>query len=202
MGFWPLTLTPEVFTGNPATVNDPYYATGTAGASFPGPNGARMPLGTPVMQLSAPGAASLSYPQQRLRYRYVRLNYTTAPPSGLLAGGPVYWKDNTFTVVTTNSAEAMYGLGNPLNFIAGVLLNANATNGNFIMIQTYGYNAAVVVTSSGTAAGDWIIGFSSTNQATNRVASGTAPTQTPLGIALSAYSNGLAPTLVWVGTDG
>jgi hypothetical protein len=199
MGFWPLTLTPEVFTGNPATVNDPYNAMAT---STVGPNGARMPLGTPVMQLSAPGAAQLSYPQQRLRYRYVRLNYTTAPPSGLIAGGPVYWKDNTFTVVTTNAAEAMYGLGNPLNFIAGVLLNAQATNGNFIMIQTYGYNAGVVVTSL-TVAGDWVIGSStSTNQATSRVASGVAPTQVPLGIALSAYSNGLAPTLVWVGTDG
>lgn len=201
MGAWPFTLTPEIFTGNPATVNDPYVASNVSGSTV-GPNGARMPLGTPVMQLSAPGATSLSYPQQRLRYRYVRLNTTTAPPSGLQAGGPVYWKDNTFTVVTANYAEAMYGTGNPLNFIAGVLLNANATNGNYIMIQVYGYNAAVVVTSTGTVAGDWIIGFASANQATNRVASGTAPTQLPLGIALSAYCNGTAATLIFVESDG
>jgi hypothetical protein len=149
--------TMEISTGNVATVNDAYVSNV---ASYNGPQaGALNPLGG-AMYLTDTSA-------RRLKYRYVRLN-CTAPPTFIV--GPVYWKDNTYTVVTALSSEALYGI----NSFAGVLLNVNATNGNYVFIQTAGHLGGVVVAAS-TAAGDAIIPATGT-QLFGRTAANTAPT--------------------------
>jgi hypothetical protein len=166
MSTWPFVSAPEIFTGNVATVNDPFNT-----ALFN--NGARMLLGTRFYQTDSSG--------RRTKYVYVRLNSTTPPT---LIVGPVFWKDNTFTVVTAVSTEGLYGI----NAVAGLLLNANATNGNYVMIQLSGHAAAVPAPAS-TAAGDTIIGASG-NQQLARVAANTAPTNNVFAFAETAVSGG------------
>lgn len=183
-GFWPFTLTPEVFTGNPATVNDAYNT------ALPN-NGARMPLGTPVYQTLGPNTTPSSPVGARVKYRYVRLNCTTPPT--FIAGGPLFWKDNTFTIVTAVAAEAPAGV----NGVAGILVNNNPTNGNYILMQTNGYNAAVQA-AAGTVGGDAIIPGSAASMTTYRVASGTAPSQATLAIAVgnAVASGSIAAVIV------
>ena len=162
-------LTGEVFTGNPKTVNDPFGAT-----NFPGNNGARMALGTAIYTVdSVTGGIQ--------KWRYVRLNSTTPPT---LVVGPVYWKDNTYQVVTAVSSESLMGI----NGVAGLLWNTSATNGNFVFIQVLGHAAAVPAPGS-TAIGDSIIAASG-NQQVARVAANTAPTNTVLALAETAVSGG------------
>ena len=62
----------------------------------------------------------------------MRLNTTVAATIVL---GPVYWKDNTYQVVTQKTSEALMGI----NGLAGLLVNVNATNGNFVFILVYGH---------------------------------------------------------------
>lgn len=154
---------PEISTGDPATVNDAYDTTKYQ-------NGARMQPGAAFYTKDSSGRIQ--------KYRYVRLN-STAPPTAIV--GPVYWKDNTRQVVTAVYSEALH-----VNAAAGVLLNASATNGNWVCILVYGYVNMVVAAS--TAAGDALIGASG-NQLTARVAAGTAPTNKVLAWAQTAISS-------------
>jgi hypothetical protein len=165
----PLSLidTLQVSTGNPATVNDKYDPTQPN-------NGAQAPLGAAVV---------LAGPNGFQKFRYVRLNATTPPASFVV--GPVYWKDATQTVVTTNSAEAAGGL----NAVAGVLVNPNATNGNFVLIQVAGY-ISNLATAAG-AAGDAIVPAAG-QQAVTNVASGTAPGLRPIAYLVTAAAGGAA----------
>lgn len=174
MGTFPFVPTPEVFTGNPATVNDPFDATKIN-------QGARMFLGTAFYQTDSTG--------RLLKYRYVRYNPTAAV---VLAAsnvpGIVYWKDNTFGVVTPTMSESTT---TTLNSLAGWLLNVNAVAGNYVCIQVRGYLASANVAAS-TALGDNLVGGGAA-LVTVRVASGTAPTSKLVaGIALAAVSGGLA----------
>lgn len=180
MGMIPHTLTTEVFTGNPATVNDPFDATKLN-------NGARVPLGTILMLLDSSG--------RRLKYRYVRYNPTAAV--GLVANtnvpGVVYWKDNTFTVVTPTMSE---GITTTLQSVAGYLLNAAATAGNFVFIQVGGYLKNAVVAAA-TAIGDSQVGSGATPLISARVAAATAPTSKIVaGVALAAIAGAQADVLV------
>jgi len=191
-GFFPFTLTPEIYglNGNPALTNDPFNVLN--------PNsGARMPLGTPAyLQVTAALATQFGFPSSvvgsRLKFRYVRLNSTTPP--ALVAGGPLFWKDTTFTIVTANPSEGMNGSNGPA-FPAGILLNGNATNGNYIWMQTYGYNATVQMPTN-TDTGASIIPASGTVQATYKITYGTAPSQVPLAIAIGPSINGSGPGLI------
>lgn len=169
-------LTAEVFTGNPATVNDPFSTTG-----FPGNNGARMALGTAIYTIdSTTGGVQ--------KWRYVRLN-TTVDATKVL--GPVYWKDNTYQVVTQKDTEALMGL----NGLAGLLANVNATNGSYVFILVYGHYPAVPLTAG--SAGDTVIGATGTQLVTN-IAKGTAPTNTVLALAETAVAAGKADMRICV----
>jgi hypothetical protein len=178
MSTWPFVPTPEIFTGNVATVNDPFDA------NKPN-NGARLALGTAVYQTDSTG--------RLLKYRYVRYSPTAAVV--LAAGntpGIVYWKDATFGVVTPTMSES---LTTTLNSVAGWLLNVNATVGNYVFIQVRGFLAAANVAAA-TALGDNLVGGGAA-MVTVRVASGTAPTSKLVaGIALAAVSGGLANVFV------
>lgn len=132
-----------------------------------------------------------------LYHRYVRLNPGTPPSSYIV--GPVYWQDNTFTVVTTTMSN---GVTAGPNSIAGILLNAQATasvlTGNWVWIFTGGYLPAVVVAAS-TAKDDILIGTTG-DQTFARVAAGTAPTYKPAAIALTNVASTLSD--IFVQLDG
>lgn len=172
------SLTGEVYTGNPATVNDAFSST----ATFPWPNGARNALGTAIYTID-------SVTGTPLKWRYVRLNSTT---TATLVLGPVYYKDNTRGIVTIQSTESLMAL----NGIAGLLVNLNATNGNFIFILTHGHYAAVPV-PAGTAVGDQIIGAAGAQQV-GKTSANTAPVNVPLGLAETAVAAGVSDLFVSV----
>lgn len=164
--------TAEITTGNVATVNDAYVTSSFSENGLT--NGAKAPLGAALYLSDAVG--------RRYKYRYVRLNCTAAPGSFIV--GPVYWKDNTYTVVTALSSEALFGI----NAIAGLLLNTTPTNGNYVWIQTFGYAKAVACPLY-IAAGDALVGSSGT-QLLARVTANTAPTNKLFAWAETAVSAG------------
>lgn len=127
------------------------------------------------------------------KYRYVRY-YSTSNPAltALTAPSPVFWVDTTYTTVTGVSTESVTGL---LNSVAGYLM-PNTTDipgltntilqGSFVWICVGGYIPGAKGVAS-TAADDNVIG-STTTFVPNRIASGTAPTFRPFGIAQSAFN--------------
>lgn len=181
MSTFPFTPTPEIFTGNVLTVNDPFNA-----AAFN--NGARMAPGTRIYQTDSSG--------RLLKYRYVRYNPTAAVTltANTNVPGVVYWKDNTFTVVTPTASE---GITTKINQIAGYLLNANATAGNFVFIQVAGYLSNAVVAAS-TAVDDLQIGLATTPLITGRVASGANISARPVAVSLTAISGNQSAVLVCI----
>lgn len=167
-----LSLTPQITTGDIATVNDARDTTKPL-------NGALNPLGSVWRGFDANGRPQV--------IRYVRYN----PTAGITdAVGPVFWKDNTFTVVTPTLSECVTAAANSA---AGLLLNASVTDGNFIFILTYGYAAAVLVPAS-TVKDDSLVGGAS--QAFVRVASATAPTYKPMAIALTDRASNASDILM------
>ena len=175
--------TAEVYTGVFSTVNDAYIASpgvsqGAVGLTL----GARNPLGRTVYSTDLTTG-------RRFKNKYVRLNSTT---TATLIVGPVYYKDETFEVVTIQSSESQFGV----NGIAGILLNVNATNGNYVYILTNGILAGVAVPAS-TAAGDCLIGAAGA-QALARVAANTAPTNRKCAWALTAVASGVSDIYVEV----
>lgn len=185
--------TANISTGNVATVNDPFIASTPIGqGGFGLVNGARNPLGTAVYV--SDGTTS----GRRWKVRYVRINPTTPPAAYIV--GPVYWKDNTFQVVTTNTAEAPAGI----NGVAGFLLNAQATpsvlTGNYVFILVFGFIGAANLGSptvpASTAAGDLLIGSAGNTQAMARSAAGANRTNVEVAYAMTAISGGLADVMV------
>jgi len=176
------SLTAEVYTGNPATVNDAYSST----ATFPWPNGARQALGTALYTIDATTGSVL-------KWRYVRLNSTT---TATLVVGPVYYKDNTRGIVTIQSTESLMAL----NGIAGLLVNVNATNGNFVFILTHGHYGGVAV-PAGTAVGDSIYGAAGAQQV-GKTSANTATPNVALALAETAVASGVSDLYVCVEDSG
>jgi hypothetical protein len=176
------SLTAEVYTGNPATVNDAYNAS----ATFPWPNGQRQALGTALYTIDATTGSVL-------KWRYVRLNSTTTTT---LIVGPVYYKDNTRGIVTIQSSESLMSY----NGIAGFLMNTGATNGNFVFILVSGHAGAVAAPAS-SAVGDQCVGGSGA-QVLVRVAAGTAPTYNVVALIETAVAAGVSDMRVCVEDSG
>ena len=169
----------HVSTGRPETVNDPFDTTKPN-------NGARNNPG--VAEYVSDGTIT----GRRWKVRYVRLNSTT---TATLIVGPVYWKDNTFQVVTIQSSEAIGGINN----LAGILLNANATNGNWVFVLAAGFigaaNIGSIAVPALTASGDLLIGATGAQQFA-RVAIGSNRTNVEIAMALTAVSGGVADIFV------
>lgn len=164
----------EVSTGDVATVNDAFDSAKLD-------NGAKNPLGTSHYEVDSS--------DRPLKYRYVQWDPTAADTP--VAGGPVYWKDDTMTIVTGHSSESVAGL----NGIAGILLNAGVTDTNFCFIQVGGFHTAVVAPAS-IVAGDHGIGATG-EQLVTRVADGaTAPVQDPFVTYTGAVAAGVADGFV------
>jgi hypothetical protein len=160
--------TPQITTGDWTTVNDAYDAT----KPF---NGAQNDLGSAWFVRDSSGRLK--------KLRYVRLSGTGTIDSTTIPG-VVYWKDNTFQVVTPTLSEAVTG---KQNMVAGFLLNASATNGNFVFIQVGGFLSQAYAPVS-TAVDDSMIGAAGAFTLA-RVAAGTASTYRPVAIALTAVAS-------------
>lgn len=159
-------VTPEISTGDPATVNDAYDTTKVN-------NGAKITPGQAVYFLRADGSI--------IKCRYVRINSTTPPTYAY--GQTLVWKDKQKTTVSAVMSE---GVTTTANSGAGILLNGSITNGNYGFMQVSGYAAAVPAPAS-TAVGDALICAAS--QAFARVAADTAPTDKVMAWALTAVSS-------------
>lgn len=188
----PLVPTYEDYTGSLFTVNDAYVTTPPYGTSYLYPNGARQQIGRGFYATWIPTGTSTSY---WLKCRYVRYSPTAAVTftSGNLP--PVYWKDNTFTIVTPTSSEGTLGL----NGIAGILLNTTTTSanltGNWTLIAVGGYMTSMISAAS-MAAGDLAYG-NATALTVTRVASGAAaPIQKTLYIATTAIASSVSNGII------
>jgi hypothetical protein len=183
----PFVPTYELFTGNPLTVDDAYNATPPF-TGYPYPNGARIQPGR-AFYYSLAQASGGNYWWQK--FRYVRYNPTAAVI--LVAGQfpPVYWKDNTFTVVTPTASEGLLGL----NGIAGALVNMSVAAGDWTLIQVAGYSPTLISATS-MAAGDIAYG-NATALTVTRVASGAAaPIQKTFYIALTGIASSVSTGLI------
>jgi len=169
----------EVSTGNVATVRDAFDATKAR-------NGAKNPLGKAFYVEDSSGRI--------LKYRYVQYNPTAAVTLTLNTNVPgiVFWKDNAHTIVTPTMSE---GITTKANNVAGYLLNASVLDTEYCFIQVAGYLSNAVVAAS-TAIDDVMIGLGSTPLIAGRIATGSAITALPIGIALAAISTAQAPVFV------
>jgi hypothetical protein len=185
MGSFFFQPTAEVFTGNPATVNDLYNATPPF-TGYPYPNGAR----------NVPGRSVYMYTGTTLNtyccYRYVRYNPTATVT--LVAGQlpPVYWVDVAQTTVSPTASEGIAGV----NGIAGVLLNMKVTAGNWTYIQVSGYLVGMI-SNTGCVAGSVATG-NATALTVTITAAGTAPPARPLYIATSSIVSSVCNGIVTV----
>lgn len=138
-----------------------------------------------------------------LTVKYVRYNSTANPA---VATGPavVYWKDETFSVVTgvfseatTTGSSAVAGILLPNKSTTagiglGTAFNATVLNGNWVFIATLGFVPSVYL-----AAG--AIGNSITGASGNWVVAITSTVLRPLGYIWGAVSSNLGDVLVTVG---
>lgn len=153
----------------------------------PGLLGARFTVLSPVQQPST-GATT---PARSKRYQLVRTDSTmTVSP---FPGAVAYWADKTQYLVTTVNTN--------LNMVAG-RFGGNVTKGNYTCVQIGGAGLVKVLDAdTATAAvGDSIIGSATAGKAT-RVASGTAPTNVPLGRVSVPLFKSPAEALVLVDLD-
>lgn len=150
----------RITTGNPYTVLD--------AAPSPGVN-PKNPLGTlyaaPVNGSLPQSSPGVGVPPVM---KYVYYNPTSQVVAPVVAPAPVYWKDETFTTVTSVSTEAMSGAGTTLalasQFIAGWLLpnttsiaglvavgvpaTPSGLNGSCVWIQVGGFLAGAFLNAT------------------------------------------------------
>lgn len=185
--YGPSIQTANITTGNMRTTLD--LATATFGYAT---GGLRNPLGSayydnPTTLANPSGVGG--------KFRYVKYQ-SIANPAVVAAPAIVYWVDEFSTTVTAVLAESQTG---EVNSVAGLLmvnsgdlpsLTAALLNGNYVWICVGGLVVAAN-TVAATAKGDSLLG-AATNWVPARLASGTAPTSRPLGIAQTAIASGLA----------
>jgi hypothetical protein len=156
-----------VTTGNPATVNDasPVFAPGQVGTYT-----------VTADSIAIPSAANAIPPGAFPRvFQYVQLSAASATPA---YGQLVVWLDSiNQTVTTVNSTTKR-------NQVAGVVLNASATLGNFIWIGVSGIFPILVENGQTPAVGDAVIGGATTAGRFGITAQGTAPLAQQLGVIL------------------
>ena len=179
----------RISTGNPSTVLD-VNPTNTLGAIY-------APPASPTVVTSSKG-----YGAQPVM-KYVQYKSTSQPTPGA-APAPVYYTDESFTVVSGNAAEAFITAG--FVCVAGYLLvnttsvstlTAAILQSSYVWIQIGGVLVGATVPGS-TAVGDTIIGAASGNFASTRVVAGTPPTTTVkyLGYALTAIASSVGDVMV------
>lgn len=178
---------PVISTGNTKTSIDTYDTTKQNNGAQNSPGAIyQLPLNTAGVGTGLNGAGLNKF------VKYVRYNPTVSQT--ILTGpAPVYWKDETFTVVTPLQSEAFYAGANSiagwLEYNTVTLSSATAAqiNGNWCFICVGGFLAGCIAAAS-TAVGDAMIGGTAAFTPV-RVAAGTAPTARPIGFALTAIAS-------------
>ena len=172
--------TPPIFlrSGDPEGENE-------ATLQYPGQLGTRFTVIQPSR--SAPGVEA----GRAKRYQLVQSDssMTVAPYPGAVA----YWSDKTKYLVTTNAPSD----ARARNRHAGIHQNS-VTPGNFTCVQIDGPGIVKLidaVTQANVVAGAYVVP-SSTNAKADVVATGTAPTNTPLGIVASPLTFNVADLTV------
>jgi hypothetical protein len=158
-----------VTTGNPSTVNDatPLFAPGQVSTYT-----------VTTDDIAIPSAANALPPGAFPRvFQYVQLSAASATPA---YGQLVVWLDSINPTVTTASSTTKR------NQVAGVVLNASATLGNYIWIGVSGIFPILVENGQTPAAGDAVIGGATTAGRFGITAQGTAPLCQQLGVILGA----------------
>lgn len=196
---------PVVSTGNVFTAIDTYTATSTVNQTIPPsqtalPNGAyNYPGQAYLLPISTFGLQNQNGQGAPLVVRYVRYN-STANPALLAVPAPVYWKDETFTVVTgvfsegqTAGAASLAGWLLP-NTASVSGLTAAILNGNWCFIAVSGFLAGAA-SVAGAASGATIIGASGNFTAAS-VAQGSAITAAPFARQLTALTGTNADLLL------
>jgi hypothetical protein len=160
----------------------------------------RQPLGTIY---SPPISVALATPHGAGAppvYKYVQYQ-STANPAVVAAPAPVYYTDETFTIVSgvfseslTASAASVAGYLMP-NSTALSTLTAATLNGNWVWIQIAGFLAGAYAPTSGGAVGSTIQGLTG-NWTSIAVGAGTAPVNRVLGIQLTAIASSACDVLV------
>lgn len=188
---------PFISTGNVYTNVDTYNsALLNNGAVVPPGSEYQLPINE--AQVSQNG---IGWP---LTVKYVRY-LSTAADNFIASPGPVYFTDETGTVVSGNPADGSdFGINalagwcpiNTTNYpggLTGAQLLA-AVKGNFIWIITGGFIKGARSAAS-VAAGDYLIGSASAFLPARMIAN-TAPTNTVAGLALTAVSSNLSDIVV------
>lgn len=175
-------------------------------------NGALNPLGALYFQ-PAPAEGSIGLGTAAgygsgLWMRYV-LYKSTANPATVGGPAPVYYTDETLTIVSGQASEALGGI----NTVAGWMLPNTSTGatgagsgftntvlnngglGSYVWIGLLGFIPGAISATS-VVAGDQLIGNG--NFTVTRVAANTAPTNKLLGYALASVSGGLGDVLAQV----
>lgn len=168
-------------------------------------NTAQNPLGciyAPPVNAGAITTAPGTGAQPVVKYVYYN---STSNPAVVASPAPVYYKDETFTVVTGNAAEAFVTtLG---CMIAGYLLpNSTAYSGltaailnqSYCWIQIGGFLAGAYAPTTTPGAGDLVVGLTTGNWASEGVSAATA--NGLLGRQLTAVVSNACDVLV--GADG
>ncbi len=196
---------PDFGATNPITAGSTFYtAVDTYNTALEN-NGANQPLGSIYQAPLNPSNTTTKGIGANNYYKYVRYN-PTATQNFLTGPQLVYWKDNTFTIVTGLASEAL-----SLDLPAGwMLFNTTTTplatgqtaaqqaalvNGNFVWIQVGGYLPGAYVTT-GTAAGGAIIPSGTTFGATGYIAPSTAITDPVVGRVIAAAASNLCDLYV------
>ena len=128
---------------------------------------------------------------------------STINPAPVAFPAPVYWVDETYTVVSAEESESLLGSVDSLagyllvnttsvsNLTAAVLTNSG--NGVGVWIQIGGFLAGAAASTA--TAGEWLYGNATAWDVTV-VANGTAPVHKPLGQVLTAAAAGVADVMV------
>jgi hypothetical protein len=160
----------------------------------------KQPLGTiysPPINVGIATAAGAGAPPV---YKYVQYQSTTNP-AVVAAPAPVYYTDETYTIVSGNAAEAYITTAGVS--IAGYLmpnttalstLTAALLNGNWVWIQIAGFLKGAWGPTTGGGATYFLTGLTTANWASDGIA--TAPTSRVLGIQLTAVSSSVCDVLV------
>lgn len=138
-------------------------------------------------------------------YQLVKYLSTSALTTANLTtfGGPVpvWWTDNTFSVVTAVSSESLGTINLPAgilmpNIIDVTTLTAAQLLGAQCLVCVAGYVKGAFINGAGTPGiGNWVVPVAGTGTTTG-VAQGTAPGYNVFGVQLTALASGLADIMV------
>ena len=149
-------------------------------------------LGSRFTVIQPTGRGTPATPGRSKRYQLVKTDSTMTV--GPYPGAVAYWVDKTSYLVTTVNTN--------LNAVAGIFNNL-VDKGNYTCVQFGGpgYVKVIDAATAASAVGDSIIGSAATAGKADRIASGTAPTNVPLGRVSTPLTKLAAEARVLVDLD-